>query len=146
MTPSCRKRRPHATVYGGILLSSASCRGNRKMDCCCRISPDSTRSTREWRAQIVKGNNSPSPTDLRAALLNLRGGCFIREFPFLWRLDESNCVEGVIDLALFDQRAGGRWLGHRLEDESRSARDEVKTSCAKQYRPHWPPIGKRLVK
>ena len=61
--------------------------------------------TREWallREQLT------SPTDLRAALLNPEA-VLHPEFPFLWRLDESNCVEGVIDLALFDQHAG-RWL------------------------------------
>jgi ATP-dependent exoDNAse (exonuclease V) beta subunit len=67
-------------------------------------SPDPARSAREWallRKQLT------SSTDLRAALLNPEA-ILHPEFPFLWRLDESNCVEGVIDLALFDR--AGKWL------------------------------------
>ena len=60
-------------------------------------SPDNARATREWRLFREKfsglddftGNGSKS-TIVRA------------EMPFLWAVDQRCCIEGVIDLALFD--------------------------------------------
>ena len=97
-------------------------------------SPDPARSAREWallRKQLT------SPTDLRAALLNPEA-ILHPEFPFLWRLDESNCVEGVIDLALFDR--AGKWLiidwkTNRIEpNESETLREQYRPQLAAYWK------------
>jgi ATP-dependent exoDNAse (exonuclease V) beta subunit len=72
----------------------------------CRMnSPEPGRSTREWQL-------------LRDYLMSDQG--FLRDFseatvvihaemPFLWKLDEERCLEGIVDLALFN-RPARRWL------------------------------------
>jgi ATP-dependent exoDNAse (exonuclease V) beta subunit len=60
-------------------------------------SPDKNRSRKEWetlRKGISKGNDF-------AARLHDRGSMVHAELPFLWKVDDSRCLEGVIDLAVF---------------------------------------------
>jgi ATP-dependent exoDNAse (exonuclease V) beta subunit len=68
-------------------------------------SPDATLSQREWallRAQLT--------ADSPLAQLLLQPGVITQvEMPFLWAMSENECLEGIIDLAVFDPTAG-RWL------------------------------------
>ena len=68
-------------------------------------SPDAAFSRREWtllRTQLRDG----SPL---ARLLTAPGAVAHAELPFLWAMSERECLEGIIDLAVFDP-AGGSWL------------------------------------
>ena len=68
-------------------------------------SPDPALSRHEWallREELTTG------TDL-ARLLTAPGVIAHAEMPFLWRMSESECLEGIIDLAVFDPAAGS-WL------------------------------------
>jgi ATP-dependent exoDNAse (exonuclease V) beta subunit len=68
-------------------------------------SPDPALSRHEWallRAQLTTGS------DL-ARLLTAPGVIAHAEMPFLWAMSERECLEGIIDLAVFDP-AAGTWL------------------------------------
>ena len=60
-------------------------------------SPDPNRSAREWKL-FAKA----MPTSALAKFLVRPGIVTHTEFPFLWRMDERNCLEGMIDLLLVD--------------------------------------------
>jgi ATP-dependent exoDNAse (exonuclease V) beta subunit len=67
------------------------------------LSPDPARSKREWqmlREHLAGG--SDFRRRLSAELVH-------REMPFFWKIDDSKCLEGIVDLALFDRKAG-KWL------------------------------------
>ncbi len=61
------------------------------------FSPDPARSSREWKLLL---EHLDGTQDFRKLLRN--ESITHAEIPFLWRLDPSRCLEGVIDLALFD--------------------------------------------
>ena len=65
-----------------------------------QMSPDPARSSREWK--LLLGH-----LDGRDDFRNLVGNESIAhaEMPFVWRLDQTRCLEGVIDLALFNSTA-----------------------------------------
>ena len=68
-------------------------------------SPDAALSKREWtllREQLTNGS------DL-ARLLTAPGAIVHAEMPFLWAMSERECLEGIIDLAIFDP-ASESWL------------------------------------
>jgi ATP-dependent exoDNAse (exonuclease V) beta subunit len=54
------------------------------------------------------------------------------EMPFLWRMDDQRCLEGIIDLAFFDP-SDGQWLILDWKT-NRVAPDKIETLRA-QYRP-----------
>jgi ATP-dependent exoDNAse (exonuclease V) beta subunit len=64
-------------------------------------SPDPDRSAREWKLFA-----NASPTSALAKFLARPGILPHTEFPFLWRMNERSCVEGMIDLLLVDPAAG----------------------------------------
>ncbi|MDR3402879.1 MAG: UvrD-helicase domain-containing protein [Chthoniobacter sp.] len=67
-------------------------------------SPDAERSHREWallRAQLAKDS------DL-ARFLTAPGILAHAEMPFLWAMNERECLDGIIDLATYDH-AAQRW-------------------------------------
>ncbi|PYJ24166.1 MAG: hypothetical protein DME91_09720, partial [Verrucomicrobia bacterium] len=70
-------------------------------------SPEIARSKREW--QLLQ-NQIESADGLGR---HLRDANLVRqEMPFFWRMAEHKCLEGIIDLALFEaQRIGKRSLG-----------------------------------
>jgi ATP-dependent exoDNAse (exonuclease V) beta subunit len=80
-------------------------------------------------------------TDLRLILRN-PDNLLHPEFPFLWRLDETNCVEGIIDLALYDQR-GEKWL--IIDWKTNRIAPNESELLREQYRPqlaaYWKAIG-----
>ena len=68
-------------------------------------SPDAALSKREWtllREQLTGGS------DL-ARMPTAPGVIAHAEMPFLWAMSERECLEGIIDLAVFDPAAGS-WL------------------------------------
>jgi len=67
-------------------------------------SPDAERSHREWallRAHLAK-DSAPAP------FLTAPGILAHAEMPFLWAMSERECLDGIIDLATYDQ-AANRW-------------------------------------
>ncbi len=68
-------------------------------------SPDAALSRSEWallRGQLTNGSEL-------ARLLTAPGVIPHAEMPFLWAMSERECLEGIIDLAVFDPAAGS-WL------------------------------------
>ena len=68
-------------------------------------SPDAALSRHEWallRGQLTGGSDI-------ARLLTAPGIVVHAEMPFLWAMNERECLEGIIDLAVFDPAAGS-WL------------------------------------
>jgi ATP-dependent exoDNAse (exonuclease V) beta subunit len=65
-----------------------------------KLSPDPARSLREWKLLL---NHLSGTDDFR----KFAGDELIThpELPFLWRLDQGRCLEGVVDLALFNSAA-----------------------------------------
>jgi ATP-dependent helicase/nuclease subunit A len=63
------------------------------------ISPDPARSLREWKLLVA---HLSEPENFR---LHFDGDKSIvhAEMPFLWKVDSERCIEGVIDLALFQR-------------------------------------------
>ena len=64
-------------------------------------SPEPERSAREWKLFT----NAP-PTSALTKFLARPAIVPHTEFPFLWRMNERSCVEGMIDLLLVDPAAG----------------------------------------
>jgi ATP-dependent exoDNAse (exonuclease V) beta subunit len=67
-------------------------------------SPDPERSRLEWallRAQLTNGSEL-------ARLLTAPGTLAHAEMPLLWAMSERECLDGIIDLAIYD-RAANRW-------------------------------------
>ena len=63
-------------------------------------SPDRKRSAREWRL-LVEGVLVDSAL---MRFIRKNGVTLHPEFPFLWRIDELSCVEGIVDLLAVDAR------------------------------------------
>jgi ATP-dependent exoDNAse (exonuclease V) beta subunit len=65
-------------------------------------SPDPDRAVIEWPLFV-------EATNLRGEWAPESAICH-SEMPFLWRLSDYECVEGVIDLAIFDRSTGSWWI------------------------------------
>jgi ATP-dependent exoDNAse (exonuclease V) beta subunit len=63
------------------------------------ISPEPARSKREWKLLSKYASDHPE----------VFAGNIFAEMPFVWPMDEQNCLEGLIDLALFHP-AEKRWF------------------------------------
>jgi ATP-dependent exoDNAse (exonuclease V) beta subunit len=63
------------------------------------ISPEPARSKREWKLLSKYASDHPE----------IFAGNIFAEMPFVWPMDEQNCLEGLIDLALFHP-AEKRWF------------------------------------
>jgi ATP-dependent exoDNAse (exonuclease V) beta subunit len=61
-------------------------------------SPDTSRSAKEWR--LLREHVSKI-ADFASQLAN-RTPLVHAEMPFFWRMDEERCLEGIVDLALFE--------------------------------------------
>ena len=70
-----------------------------------QTSPDMARSTREWR--LLRDHVSSS-SDFRRRFTD-RQFLMHPEMSFYWRMTESTCLEGIVDLALFGPTAR-KWL------------------------------------
>jgi ATP-dependent exoDNAse (exonuclease V) beta subunit len=89
-------------------------------------SPDMTRSAREWK--LLRENIS----DI-SAFGSVNGSTVVHaEMPFFWRMDDERCLEGIVDLALFEPSTN-RWLILDWKT-NRVARDKI-DALRVQYRP-----------
>ncbi|MEQ1861674.1 MAG: UvrD-helicase domain-containing protein [Chthoniobacteraceae bacterium] len=91
--------------------------------------PDPERARTEWanlRALLVTEN------DL-ARWLRRPGARYFAEMPFLWRMNDRECLEGIIDLAIHDPASGVwlilDWKTNRVEKEKLA---ELQTHYAPQ--------------
>ncbi len=79
-------------------------------------SPDSARAVHEWK-RFFKA----APASLLGEFLARPNIIAHTEFPFLWRVNERNCLEGVIDLLLIDPGASRAllidWKTNQAEPE-----------------------------
>jgi ATP-dependent exoDNAse (exonuclease V) beta subunit len=100
-------------------------------------SPDPDRSAREWRQLRTTLRDSPVTQFLR------RPGTIVHtEFPFLWRIDEQSCLEGVIDLLAIDP-AEKRcllldWKTNRLTS---AQENELRARYLSQIAAYWTAVG-----
>jgi ATP-dependent helicase/nuclease subunit A len=68
------------------------------------FAPDPSRATREWQILGRFLESAPAKQSI------LRPGLIHHpEMPFLWRLNHAECIEGIVDLAVFDP-GDGSWL------------------------------------
>ena len=97
-------------------------------------SPDPARSLREWkllRDQCLVADALPGRL-LRAAAL------WRAELPFLWPVDQNACVEGIIDLAVFDKERKRvcliDWKTNRVAPKDS---DELRARYRSQIAAYW---------
>ena len=64
-----------------------------------KLSPDPARSSREWKLLL---SHLSGPESFRRTL-DGNGSITHAEMPFFWKVDHKWCLEGVIDLALFQR-------------------------------------------
>jgi len=96
-------------------------------------SPDVARSKREWQLllkQIESAEGLGRP---------LRDANLVRqEMPFFWRIDERKCLEGIIDVALFEADEKKwfvvDWKTNRLEPDQT---DKLRISYRPQIAAYW---------
>jgi ATP-dependent exoDNAse (exonuclease V) beta subunit len=96
-------------------------------------SPDVARSKREWQL-LLKQIESAEGLGRR-----LRDANLVRqEMPFFWRIDERKCLEGIIDVALFEADAKKwfvvDWKTNRLEPDQT---DKLRISYRPQIAAYW---------
>ena len=65
-----------------------------------KLSPDPARSLREWKLLLNHLSGTDDFRKFAGDELTTHS-----ELPFLWRLDQGRCLEGVVDLALFNSAA-----------------------------------------
>jgi ATP-dependent helicase/nuclease subunit A len=100
-------------------------------------SPDVARSKREWQLllkQIEAAEGLGRP---------LRDANLVRqEMPFFWRMDERKCLEGIIDLALFEADAKKwfllDWKTNRLQPDQI---DKLRVSYRPQIAAYWKAVA-----
>jgi ATP-dependent exoDNAse (exonuclease V) beta subunit len=100
-------------------------------------SPDLARSKREWQLlqrqiELAEGLGSP-----------LRDANLVRqEMPFFWRIDEHKCLEGIIDLALFEADAQKwfilDWKTNRIEPDQI---DKLRVYYRPQIAAYWTAVA-----
>lgn len=90
-------------------------------------SQDPARSECEWKLFAA------APRDSALAQFLTRPGLVTQtEFPFLWRIDEQSCLEGVIDLLLIDSAARRALL---IDWKTNSASHKDAATLHTRYRP-----------
>jgi ATP-dependent helicase/nuclease subunit A len=101
-------------------------------------SPDKNRSIKEWE---VLRRKIPNLTDLAP---DIRGPAAIvrAEMPFLWATNDCRCLEGVIDLALFDP-AKKKWslLDWKTNDIRADRVEKLRAYYLPQLTAYWKAIG-----
>ena len=104
-------------------------------------SPDAALSKREWtllRGQLTNGSNL-------ARLLTAPGAITHAEMPFLWAMSERECLEGIIDLAVFDP-ASESWLILDWKTNRTTAADlpKLKAHYLPQLSAYWRAVSEML--
>ena len=100
-------------------------------------SPDIARSAREWKLFANSSRGS-----VLGQFLARPGAIAHTEFPFLWRTDEGNCVEGMIDLLLVDP-AGTRGLliDWKTNSIKKGSEEELRQRYKPQIAAYWKAVG-----
>jgi ATP-dependent exoDNAse (exonuclease V) beta subunit len=100
-------------------------------------SPDPDRSAREWKLFSQLSSTSALPK-----FLTRPGVVPHTEFPFLWRMNERGCLEGVIDLLLVDPAAGQAllidWKTNRIK---RGEEERLRQQYKAQVAAYWKSVG-----
>ena len=91
-------------------------------------SPDPARSRREWKLLSNYASENPE----------FFAGNILAEMPFFWRMDAQNCLEGLIDLALFhpDEKEWFilDWKTNRIDSDEL---DKLRVSYRPQIAAYW---------
>jgi hypothetical protein len=100
------------------------------------LSPDPARSKREWqmlREHLAGG--SDFRRRLSAELVH-------SEMPFFWKIDGSKCLEGIVDLAFFDQ-AARKWLilDWKTNRVSADKIDQLRAQYRPQIAAYWKAVS-----
>ena len=104
-------------------------------------SPDAALSKSEWtllRKQLTNGS------DL-ARLLTAPGAIAHAEMPFLWAMSEGECLEGIIDLAVFDPTSES-WLVLDWKTNRTNAAElpQLRAHYLPQLSAYWKAVSKML--
>jgi ATP-dependent helicase/nuclease subunit A len=97
-------------------------------------SPAPQRSESEWGLFLQCLKNDPNFSEIltRTELVAYQ------EMPFFWRMDESRCLEGIVDLALFEPRARKwfilDWKTNRITPDEI---DVLRVKCRPQIAAYW---------
>ena len=95
-------------------------------------SPDPARSTREWKLlnQYASGSRQ------------LFAGNIFAEMPFFWRFDQRKCLEGIIDLAVF-QTHEKKWflLDWKTNQIKRENIDALRAYYRSQISAYWKAVA-----
>jgi ATP-dependent helicase/nuclease subunit A len=95
-------------------------------------SPDPTRSAREWKllSQYASGSQE------------FVAGNIFAEMPFFWRFDQRNCLEGIIDLAIF-QTHENKWflLDWKTNQIKREDIDALRAYYRSQIAAYWKAVA-----
>jgi ATP-dependent exoDNAse (exonuclease V) beta subunit len=102
------------------------------------LSPDMARSVREWK---LLRDYCSSGADFRRQFKD-RQFLAHPEMPFYWQMDANTCLEGVVDLALFDL-AGQKWLILDWKTD-RVPPDKIDILC-RRYRPQIAAYWKAIL-
>ncbi len=94
---------------------------------------DPDRSAREWKL-FTKS----APASTLAEFLSRPGILTHTEFPFLWRMDDRNCLEGMIDLLLVDPSAGrGLLIDWKTNRIGRGEQETLRARYRPQIAAYW---------
>jgi ATP-dependent exoDNAse (exonuclease V) beta subunit len=100
-------------------------------------SPDPARSAREWKLLA-----HASPTSALAKFLARPAIVPHTEFPFLWRMNERSCVEGMIDLLLVDPAARHALLiDWKTNHIKRGEEERLRQQYKPQVAAYWKSVG-----
>jgi ATP-dependent helicase/nuclease subunit A len=91
--------------WNSIRRSQNAATADQIFERCRGDSPDAARSAREWR--LLRDHLANDQNFLRN--FSAATPVIHTELPFFWKLDTERCLEGIVDLALFDREAR-RWL------------------------------------
>lgn len=101
-----------------------------------QVSPDPARSAREWKLLL---DHISSPQNFRKGNT---GALVHAEMPFLWRIDQDRCLEGVVDLALINSTERKLflldWKTDRVPPDSP---DTLRSRYLPQLAAYWKAIG-----
>ena len=106
-----------------------------------RLSPNAKFSTEEW-TQLR--NQLTGETEL-ARLLRKPGLIAHAEMPFLWAMNDRECLEGIIDLAVFDP-ADGTWLilDWKTNRKAEAELPELREHYLPQLSAYWRAVSQML--
>ncbi|HEX8491142.1 MAG TPA: PD-(D/E)XK nuclease family protein, partial [Chthoniobacterales bacterium] len=99
-------------------------------------SPDPDRSAREW--ELITN----APASALTKFLARPAVIPHTEFPFLWRMNEGSCVEGMIDLLLVDPAEGrGLLIDWKTNRIKRGEEERLRQQYKPQLAAYWKSVG-----